>query len=316
MLYNYFPPPSCGVAISSSSTSPDDGLGKTTENHTNLPRKSMDEPMNEGYKVIKMSGNPTDSVLAQFRAGRCKIDRACGKEKSDSNAKSAPEMNNVRERTFWRRNRFATWNVQGLVWHPGKLQIIEKEMESCGIMLCSEWRKRTGRNGVAIIVPLRLRNSVRGYNVISDKIIYGKFQGVPNYAKPYPIYAPMAAAEEQEIDEFYGKLEKMLYYTESKNCVVGNFGLGEKNKKGKRLMNFCLQQKLFITNTYFHQHPQIIYLEMGAWKPESIINAKTNPEADCGNDHQLLVMDFRLRFKKRGKRTLGSAKLTEGIEAV
>ena len=34
-----------------------------------------------------------------------------------------------------------------------------------------------------------------------------------------------------------------------------------------------------------------------------IQSAKTNPRADCGSDHELLIVKFRLKLKKVGKTT-------------
>ena len=34
-----------------------------------------------------------------------------------------------------------------------------------------------------------------------------------------------------------------------------------------------------------------------------IQSAKTNPRADCGSDHELLIVKFRLKLKKAGKST-------------
>ena len=35
--------------------------------------------------------------------------------------------------------------------------------------------------------------------------------------------------------------------------VVGKFGLGKRNDKGERLIEFCKSQNLVITNTWFEQ---------------------------------------------------------------
>ena len=36
---------------------------------------------------------------------------------------------------------------------------------------------------------------------------------------------------------------------------TGQYGLGTRKKHGERLIKFCQQNKLIITNTYFKQHP-------------------------------------------------------------
>lgn len=41
---------------------------------------------------------------------------------------------------------------------------------------------------------------------------------------------------------------------------VGGFGLGERNDRGERLLDFCLQRNLSIMNTYFQHHPRRLYM--------------------------------------------------------
>ena len=48
---------------------------------------------------------------------------------------------------------------------------------------------------------------------------------------------------------------------------------------------------------------QIDYLFCSQKRRSSIQSAKTRPEADCGSDHELLTVKFRLRLKKVGKTT-------------
>ena len=45
-----------------------------------------------------------------------------------------------------------------------------------------------------------------------------------------------------------------------------------------------------------------LYLCSKRWR-SSIQSAKTNPEVDCGSDHELLIAKFRLKLKKVGKTT-------------
>ena len=48
--------------------------------------------------------------------------------------------------------------------------------------------------------------------------------------------------------------------------IVGNFGLGDKNDRGGRLIQFCKLNQLIITNTWFQQPPQKLY----TWKSAGI----------------------------------------------
>ena len=91
--------------------------------------------------------------------------------------------------------------------------------------------------------------------------------------------------------------------------VTGKFGLGIRNEVGQRLIEFCQENALVITNTFFQQHKRRLYtwtspdgqhgnqidyiLCSQRWR-SSIQSAKTRPGADCGSDHELLIPKFRL----------------------
>ena len=100
--------------------------------------------------------------------------------------------------------------------------------------------------------------------------------------------------------------------------VTGKFGLGMRNEAGQKLIEFCQENALFIANTLFQQHKRRLYtwtspdgqhqnqidyiLCSQRWR-SSIQSAKTRPGADCGSDHELLNVKFRLELKKVGKTT-------------
>ena len=90
------------------------------------------------------------------------------------------------------------------------------------------------------------------------------------------------------------------------------------NEAGQRLIEFCQENDLVVANTIFQQHRRRLYtwaspdgqhhnqidyiLCSQRWR-SSIQSAKTRLEADCGSDHELLIIKFRLKFKKIGKTT-------------
>ena len=98
--------------------------------------------------------------------------------------------------------------------------------------------------------------------------------------------------------------------------VTGKFGLGIRNEAGQRLIEFCQENALIITNTLFQQNKRRPYtwtspdgqhqnkidyiLCRQRWR-SSIQSAKTRPGADCGSDHEVLIAKFRLKLKKVGK---------------
>ena len=95
-------------------------------------------------------------------------------------------------------------------------------------------------------------------------------------------------------------------------------GLGVQNEAGQRLIEFCQDNEMVIANTLFQQHKRRLYtwtspdgqhrnqidyiLCSHRWR-SSIQSAKTRLGADCGSDHGLLIVTFRLKLKKVGKTT-------------
>ena len=100
--------------------------------------------------------------------------------------------------------------------------------------------------------------------------------------------------------------------------VTGKFGLGIRNEAGQRLIEFCQENELVITNTLFQKHKrkpytwtssdgqyrnQIDYILCSQRWRSSIQSAKSRPGADYGSDHELLIAKFRLKLKKVQKTT-------------
>ena len=95
-------------------------------------------------------------------------------------------------------------------------------------------------------------------------------------------------------------------------------GLGVQNVTGQKLTVFCQENALVIANTLFQQYKRRLYtwkspdgqhqnqIDYILWSQRwrsSIQSAKTRPGADCGSDHELLIVKFRLKLKKVGKNT-------------
>ena len=94
-----------------------------------------------------------------------------------------------------------------------------------------------------------------------------RFQGKPFNITVIQVYAPTNNAEEAE--RFYEDLQDLLELTPKKDVlfitgdwnakvgsqetpgVTGKFGLGIRNEAGQRLIEFCQENALVITNTLF-----------------------------------------------------------------
>ena len=95
------------------------------------------------------------------------------------------------------------------------------------------------------------------------------FQGKPFNITVIQVYTPTSTAEEAEVERFYEDPEDLLELTPKKDVlfitgdwnakigsqdtpgVTGKFGLGIQNEAGQRLIEFCQENALVITNTLF-----------------------------------------------------------------
>ena len=112
-----------------------------------------------------------------------------------------------------------TWNVRSM--YQGKLEVVKQEMTRVNIDILgiSELRwtgmgefntddpyiyycgqESLRRNGVAIIVNKRVRNTVLGCNLKNNRMISVHFQSKPFNITVIQVYAPTNNAEDAEIE--------------------------------------------------------------------------------------------------------------------
>jgi len=189
----------------------------------------------------------------------------------------------------------ATWNVQTL-YKKGTLELAKQEMDrmKINILGLSEVRwtgagkinsddKKIiysgGKNhirGVGIIFDSKTATAIKGYWTISDRVLVVKMQGQPFDITLIQVYAPTSDSSDEDIDTFYAEVEQANKLSKSKEVViimgnfnskigkgkhediVGNYGLGERNERGERLLEWA-QANDIIGNTWFTQHPRRLW---------------------------------------------------------
>ena len=190
----------------------------------------------------------------------------------------------------WKNNRvitLATWNVRTL-HQAGKLENVKQEMRRIGIniMGMSEVRwtdsglihsddmtvifsgGKTHMRGVGMILDKELSKSVEGYWAISDRVLLTKISARPFNIALIQVYSPTADAEEEEIDQFYEELDTAKKHCKSQEVViimgdlnakvrrgrdedmVGPHGLGIRNDRGERWIEWCKSNEQVIMNTW------------------------------------------------------------------
>ena len=100
------------------------------------------------------------------------------------------------------------------------------------------------------------------------------------------VYTPTSYANANEVKEFYSDIEHLLRMSKKHNItliqgdfnakigkgevidITGKYGLGERNGRGDRHVQFCQEHKMKVTNTLLSLLPRRLY----TWKsPQDIV---------------------------------------------
>lgn len=194
------------------------------------------------------------------------------------------------------------------------------------------------RNGVGILVTAELNKYVTNFVPISDRALLVQINTQPFKTNVLQIYAPTADRKyDDEIEVFYDqvldilrkfKKHEITYIIGDFNAKVGEgprgdavgpYGLGSSNERGQRLFEFCEDNEMIITNTWYKlpkrrlytwkapfddgnnpgaSRNQIDYIIVNKRFRNAVKGVTTYPGADIGSDHQPLVADIKLRLKK------------------
>jgi hypothetical protein len=129
--------------------------------------------------------------------------------------------------------------------------------------------EKRGRNGVAILVNKKLVPYIYAYEAIHDRAMKISIAGKPHNLHIIQVYLPTGDAHEEEIEAIYASIDTIIQAIPSKESLlvigdfnakvgnnycdhlkgtVGRYGLGERNERGERLIQFALDHSLAITN--------------------------------------------------------------------
>ena len=132
---------------------------------------------------------------------------------------------------------------------------------SCGGKLIYSGKVRPGQSGVAIYLSKEITKSLIGYKPINDRILTIRLLGQVKNITLIQVYAPTSSSTEEDLESFYSTLQKEIDSKESKDIliisgefnakvgrkknseedgIIGNFVLGERNKRGDTMVDFAI----------------------------------------------------------------------------
>ena len=187
--------------------------------------------------------------------------------------------------------KIGSWNVRTFNVH-GRLENTIREMKRNSISVlgicethwegpidfkCGEYRiigsgGDMKRHGVAIIMDEKTCGDILHVERISERLMMTKIKANPVDMMIIQVYMPTSQAKEEEVDEVYEGVQDILANNKGRyntvimgdfNAVVGlgrrskcvgAYGLGKRNKRGQKLVDFAKQNKFVITNTLFNHH--------------------------------------------------------------
>ena len=127
------------------------------------------------------------------------------------------------------------------------------------------------KRSIGILLDEERNNGPTGHWQITERIMLVKLKGNPLNTSIKMVYAPTSDSADEEIEEFYDTLDKPKAQCKSRNIiivmgdlntkvgnkgeevVVGNYGLGERNDRGERWVQWWAANDLVITNTWFEE---------------------------------------------------------------
>ncbi|XP_062914140.1 craniofacial development protein 2-like [Mobula hypostoma] len=248
------------------------------------------------------------------------------------------------------KKSIATWNVRTL-YQAERLDNVINEMERLKINIMGirevHWigagtcqnRNKTliyscgtsHTNRVGILMDENMAKSVLGHWAISERVLLVRFRG-----QPFDLATTDGTNKDIQrfVDKFCEELEQAKNGCKSQDIVIvmgdlnakvgqcadgnttGKFGLGERNERGEKWVEWCKMNNQVIMNTYFKNHPRRLW----TWKSpgdntrnqsdfitinqrfrNSVTQCKTYPGADCNSDHNPVACHVKVKFKKLKK---------------
>ena len=248
------------------------------------------------------------------------------------NVRTLAQTGKLLELTYELKNYY--WHIVGLCelrWKNFGEQLTE---EGHVLYYSGELDKRT--KGVGFLVNKTIKNTVIGCRPVSSRLISIRLRAAPFNITLIQVYAPTTDYEDDEVEEFYTQLQNIINSVDKKDILIiqgdwnakvgadaladwkefcGPYSNATSNERGLRLLEFASYNYLVLANILgdhkpsrrwtWHapdgkHHSQIDYILVQNRFRSGIKAASTRtfPGADVGSDHDLVMMNFKVRLKR------------------
>ncbi|ESN96465.1 hypothetical protein HELRODRAFT_68065, partial [Helobdella robusta] len=239
------------------------------------------------------------------------------------------------------------WNVRSL-WQTGAYALMKKELERfrydvvglCEVRWTGSGEMEGGKilwsgterehvYGVGMVIGEKAKKALLEYNPVNERMMYARFKGYPRDIDVVVAYAPTMDHSDAEIEAFYDQLEQTLNVLPKKDVkiitgdwnakigrdnigfeeVMGKYGIGNRNNRGERLLEFAKDQKMYITNTktqntkkWTWESPDgkttnmidLILIEQKWMK--FVTQCRAFLSAEIGSDHRLVLCNVKMKI--------------------
>jgi uncharacterized protein YqeY len=206
--------------------------------------------------------------------------RSLNDESHDSDNVSDPSVLLGKRGKRGKYLKIGTWNVRTML-RTGKLENIKHEMkrnELDILGLCEvRWRdegeiesdgyrimytaSKAGQGGVAVIVTKEIGERVTMVQRKNERLMMIKVKAEPRDINILQVYMPTSAEDDEAVEGLYEQIEEIMSETKGTEItfvmgdfnavvgegedgkIVGKWGLGVRNERGHKLVEFCKRKK-------------------------------------------------------------------------
>ena len=184
------------------------------------------------------------------------------------NVRSLKDQNRLEELENELSETRFKWNIIGLSETRRKGEHLV-QLNSGHVLYTKGGEKSIG--GVGFLVNKNIKDRVVEFRGDSSRVASLTIKiNTKYYLQVVQVYAPTSTHEDEEVEEFYEEVSKIMsenksYYKivigdfnakvgghqQGDGAVVGQYGYGERNERGTRLVQFATSENLTISNTCF-----------------------------------------------------------------